>query len=135
MSILPQGDIFASGVVVSGSKTSGAHCWRYCPYSTQITNYNNDSRVTAGEKVFHSETGGQLHTWSLGPGALGWVCADNDCSYFTGIATTEVIQAGRKFQTVSGTGCQASDLPTLSGSVQHLTQGRTIISGTRYYEI
>lgn len=135
MGILPQGDLFASGMAVSGSKVTAAHFWKYCPYSTQITNYNQDSRVPGGEKVYHGETEGRMHTWSLGPGTIGWVCADNDCPYYTGDAVTEVDQHGRRFVPASGTGCQPSDLPTLSGSVEHITQGRTIVSGTRYYEI
>jgi len=134
MAILPSGGIFEPGPAVSGSKTTAAHCWKYCPYSTQITNYNEDSRVPGGEKVFHSETDGQLHSYSLG-GPMGWVCADNDCSFFTGTATTEVIQNGRRFVPTSGTTACPEDLPTLSGSVEHITSGRTIISGTRYFEI
>ncbi len=135
MVVLPQGDLFASGVAVSGSKATAAHCWRYCPYSTQTIGYNADLRVPDIEKVFHSETDGQLHTYSLG-GPIGWICADNDCSFFTGDATAEVTQHGRRFVPVSGTTCNTeSDLATLSGSVEHLTRGRTIVSGTRYYEI
>lgn len=134
MVILPTGNIFAPGTAVSGSKTTAAHCWRYCPYSTQITNYNGDSRIPIGEKVYHSETNGQLHTYSIG-GPIGWACADNDCPYYTGTATTEVIQPGRKFVPASGTTACAEDLPTLSGSVAHLDKGRTIVSGTRYLEI
>ena len=135
MGILPQGDIFASGPAISGSKVTAAHCWKYCPYSTQITGYNADTQIPTGEKTYHGETEGQMHTWSLGPGGIGWVCADNDCAYFAGTALTEVTQHGRRFITATGTGCSESDLATLSGSVQHLTQGRTIVSGTRYYEI
>jgi hypothetical protein len=131
---LPQGDLYAPGVAVSGSKTTSAKTWKYCPYSTQITNYNQDSRVPSGEKVFHSETDGRLHVYSL-RGGLGWVCADNDCSYFTGSATTEVIQQGRRFVASGTCVLTEQDLATLSGSVQHLTRGRTIVSGTRYHEI
>ncbi len=134
MAILPSGGIFIPGPAVSGSKNTAAHCWKYCPYSTQITNYNGDSRVPGGEKVFHSETDGQLHSYSLG-GPMGWVCADNDCSFFTGTATTEVTQNGRRFVPTSGTTACPEDLPTLSGSVEHITNGRTIVSGTRYFEI
>lgn len=136
MSILPSGDIFASGPVVSGSKTTAAHLWKYCPYSIQITNYNGDAKVPAPQKTYHSENQGRMHTYSLGPGGIGWVCADNGCSYYLGTATTLVIQHGRRFITTSGTtNYTEQDLATLSGSVQHLTQGRTIVSGTRYYEI
>jgi len=134
MAILPSGGIFEPGPAVSGSKNTAAHCWKYCPYSTQITNYNGDSRVPGGEKVFHSETDGQLHSYSLG-GPMGWACADNDCSFFTGAATTGVIQDGRKFVPASGTTACAEDLPTLSGSVAVVTGTRTIVSGTRYLEI
>lgn len=130
---LPQGNIFAPGPAVSGSKTTAAHLWKYCPYSTQITNYNQDARVPSGQKVHHGETSGRLHSYSLG-GGMGWVCADNDCPYYTGVATTAVQQAGRKFIAFH---CPltAEDLATLSGTVDHSTQGRTIVSGTRYYEI
>lgn len=136
MVILPQGDIFAPGTAVSGSKTRGAKTWKYCPYSTQITNYNQDSRVPEIEKTFHSETNGRLHVYSLGRGA-GWVCADNDCSYYTGSATTEVGQAGRQFIFLPSGTCPKTeeDFTTLSGVVDHSTQGRTIVSGTRYFEI
>ena len=51
--ILASGYLFADGPVVSGSKTSAAKTWKYCPYSTQITNYNQDARVPQGEKVHH----------------------------------------------------------------------------------
>jgi hypothetical protein len=134
MPILPQGDIFAPGPVVSGSKTRGTKTWRYCPYSTQITDYNQDSRVPAGQKTYHGETNGRMHVYSLG-GVIGWACADNDCSFYKGTATTEVNQAGRRFVPTSGTTACPGDLPTLSGSVEHLSIGRTIVSGTRYLEI
>lgn len=135
MPILPQGDIFAPGPVVSGSKLSGAKTWRYCPYSDQITDYNGDTTVPNGEKVYHQETNGRMHTYSLGPAGIGWVCADNGCPYYTGTATTEVTQHGRRFSPPAGQTACPTDLPTLSGSVEHLTQGRTIVSGTRYYQI
>jgi hypothetical protein len=121
---LPQGDIFAAGAAVSGSKSTAAHCWKYCPYSTQITGYNSDSRVPEIEKTYHGETEGQMHSYSIG-GPMGWVCADNDCAFYAGTATTEVTMHGRKFATASGiTVKTADDMATLSGSVQHLTQGR-----------
>lgn len=134
MAKLPQGDIFALGPAVSGSK-SGGKTFKYCPYSTQITNYNQDSRVPSGEKVFHSETDGRLHSYSIS-GIMGWTCADNDCPFFTGTASTAVSQAGRRFQPTTGTtACTEQDLATLSGSVQHLNRDRVIVSGTRYIEI
>mgnify|MGYP001593096551 CR=1 FL=1 len=120
--------------VVSGSKTNNAHSWKFCPYSTQITNYNGDSRVSGGQKTFHSETNGWMHSYSVS-GLMGWACADNGCSFFLGTATDEVDQAGRRFVPASGTTAGPLDLPTLSGSVQHLVIPRTIVSGTRYLEI
>jgi hypothetical protein len=135
MPILPSGDLFAPGPVVSGSKLTAAHCWRYCPYSTQITTYNQNAEVPGGEKIYHQETNGQMHSYSLGGGYLGWVCADNGCSYYTGTATTEVTQHGRRFVPAPGTTALNNDLPTLSGSVEALEQGRKIVSGTRYYQI
>ena len=126
-------NIFDPGPAVSGSKPYGK-TWKYCPYSTQITNYNQDSRVPALEKVYHSETEGKLYSYSIS-GVMGWVCPDNDCSFYAGTATTEVLQAGRRFVPASGTTACPTDLPTLSGSVQHLSKGRTIVSGTRYFEI
>ena len=135
MPFLIQGNIFAAGVAVSGSKVTAAHCYKYCPYSTQITAYNGDFRVPELEKTYHGETEGQMHSYSIS-GIMGWSCADNDCAFYTGTATTEVTIHGRRFQTASGTACKTEqDLATLSGSVQHLTQGRTIASGTRYMEI
>ena len=134
MPILPSGGLFVAGAAVSGSKNTAAHCWKYCPYSTQITNYNGDSRVPGGEKSFHGETDGQLHSYSLG-GPMGWFCADNDCSFFTGAAITAVVQNGRRFVPASGTTACATDLPTLSGSVIPVTGTRTIVPGTRYFEI
>ncbi len=121
---------------VSGSKDRSAHCWKYCPYSTQTIAYNQDLRVPDIEKVYHSETQGFMHSYSLGAG-LGWMCADNDCPYVDGVATTEVIQAGRqKVFLPSGT-CVSTeaDFATLSGTVLHSTVGLTIVSGTRYFEI
>lgn len=133
MPVLPQGSLFAPGPVVSGSKDRG-HKYKYCPYSTQITNYNQDSKVPGGEKTYHAETNGKMYTYSLG-GPIGWVCPDNGCSFYLGTATTTVTQHGRIF-VASGT-CPRTedDFATLSGSVAHLTQGRVIASGTRYYEI
>ena len=132
---LQSGDIFAPGQVVSGSKVRGSKTWRYCTYSTQITDYNGNSEVPNGEKVFHQETNGRMHTYSLGPGGIGWVCADNGCPFYTGSAVTEVTQHGRRFSPPAGQTACPEDLPTLSGSVEHLTRGRTIVSGTRYYAI
>jgi hypothetical protein len=131
---LPQGDIFAPGPSVAGSKTTGAKTWRYCPYSTEITGYNQDMTVPPGEKVSHTETNGMMHVYGLG-GVIGWVCADNDCPFYVGSAITTVPQAGRRF-VASGT-CPATedDLATLSGNVQHLSQGRKIVAGTRYIQI
>lgn len=129
-------DLFAPGPAVSGSKTRAAHCWKYCPYSTQITDYNQDSRVPENEKVYHSETEGQMHSYSLG-GGMGWTCADNDCPYYTGAATTEVGQAARRFITLPEGACPKTenDFATLSGTIDHSTDGRIIVSGTRYFEI
>lgn len=142
MSITPQGDIFNPygtpsfyTAAISGSKVRGAKTWRYCPYSTQITDYNQNAEVPNGEKVYHQETDGRMHTYSLGGGYLGWVCADNDCPYYTGAAITLVTQHGRRFVPASGTTACAPDLPTLSGSVEDYQQGRKIVSGTRYYQI
>jgi len=134
MVTLPQGYIFAPGPVVSGSKMTASHRWKRCPYSTQSTAYNQDSRVPSGQKVYHSETDGQLHSYSLG-GGMGWACADNGCPYYTGAATTIVPQAGRKF--VYSTSCPVTiqDFGTISGSVENLTIGRLLVSGTRYLEI
>jgi len=135
MTILPSGGIFEPGPVVSGSKVRGAKTWRYCPYSTQITDYNQNAEVPGGEKVHHHETSGRMHTYSLGGGYLGWVCADNGCPYYIGTATTEVTQHGRRFVPTPGsTACADSD-PAVSGTVEALEQGRTIVSGTRYYQI
>ncbi len=141
MVILPSGNIFAAGPAVSGSKDTAAHCWKYCPYSTQITNYNSDSRIPEIEKVFHSETDGFMHSYSLG-GPMGWACADNDCPFFTGVATTAISTSkGRRFvaiptanPTLTTSGCVGS-LPTLSGSVDVVSGTRTIVSGTRFFEI
>jgi len=121
---------------VSGSKSRAAHRWKYCPYSTQSVYYNQDSRIPLGEKTYHPETEGRMHTWSHG-GPLGWVCADNACPYFLGTASTEVQQATREFMYLpSGTYPRTeADWSTASGTVDHSTTGRTLVSGTRYYEI
>ena len=135
-------DADSPSTAVSGSKTTAAHCWKYCPYSTQITNYSGDSRIPDVEKTFHSETSGFLHSYSLG-GPMGWACADNGCSYFLTTATTALKQNGRKFvatsianPTLTASGCVGS-LPTLSGSVNVISGTRTIVSGIRqrYFEI
>jgi hypothetical protein len=121
----------------SGSKSRAAHCWKYCAYSTQGTDYNGDSRIPEGEKTYHPETEGQMHTYALGSKGIGWICADNACSYFLGTATTEVGQAARNFIYLPSGTCPAGedDFATLSGTVDHSTKGRSIVSGTRYYEI
>ncbi len=130
-------DDASPGTTVSGGKSRAGHCWKFCPYSTQSTDYNQDSRVPSGEKTYHPETEGQMHTYALGARGIGWICADNACSYFLGTAVTEVQQAGRRFVHLPAGSCPASakDFATLSGSVDHSTTGRTIISGTRYYEV
>lgn len=141
MTILHRGSVFEyddanPSSTVSGSKTTAAKTWKYCPYSTQITDYNQDSRVPGGEKVYHPETNGRMHSYSVN-GVMGWVCADNACPYFLGTATTAVPQAGRRFRVSPSTqdcGTTAA-LATLSGSVQHLSIPRVIVPGTRYYEI
>jgi hypothetical protein len=150
MPIMPQGALFLHyfsddipgpdpdyDAAVSGSKLSAAHCWIYCPYSTQITDYNQDSRVPPGDKVYHQETNGQMHSYSLGGGYMGWICADNDCTYYQGTATTYVTQHGRVFVPASGTTACATDLPTLSGSVVALEKERVVVTGTnaRYFQI
>lgn len=135
MPVLPSGGIFQSGPVVSGSKVRGTKTWRYCPYSTQITDYNQNSEVPGGEKIYHQETNGRMHTYSLGGGYLGWVCADNGCSFYTGTATTEVTQHGRRFVPASGTTCSSGIDPAPTGTVDALEQGRKIVTGTRYFQI
>lgn len=139
MVIINRGSIFeydgaAPGTTVTGSKVRAAKTWKYCPYSTQVTDYNQDSRVPGGEKTYHEETNGRMHVYSLG-GAFGWICADNGCSFFLGTATTELGQKGRKFVPASGTTACAEDLPTISGSVDHSLINRAIVPGTRYLEL
>jgi len=125
-----------SDPAVSGSKSRSSKTWKYCPYSTQITGYNEDARVPEIEKTYHSETEGGMHSYSIG-GMMGWACADNDCSFVDGTATTEVPQHGRyKTYLPSGTCPQTEDdFATLSGTVNHVTSGRKIVAGTRYFEI
>lgn len=141
MVILHEGHVFeydttSPSTTVSGSKSRSAKCWKYCPYSIQITSFNQDSRVPEVEKVYHPETEGRMHSYSVA-GVMGWVCADNACPYFLTTAVTAVAQKGRRFVPASGTTACPNDLPTLSGSVEHSTRNRTIVSGTRqrYFEI
>ncbi len=131
------GELFQGGAAISGSKSTAAHCWKYCAYSTQSTNYNQDSRIPEGEKTYHGETEGQMHSYSLGPQGMGWICADNDCSFYAGTATTEVEMAGRQSIFLPSGTCPRTedDFATLSGTVNLSTKGRTIVSGTRFYEI
>jgi hypothetical protein len=119
---------------VSGGKTSASHCWKLCPYSSQSTNQSFDVRIPEGEKVYHEETDGQMHSYSIS-GVMGWACADNGCPYFIGSAVTEVDQRGRRFVAASGTTGDASGLATLSGEALLVVKPRTIVSGTRYLEI
>ena len=119
MPILSGGNLFAPGPVVSGSKTTAAKCWKYCAYSTQSTD-RGDFRVPNGEKTYHEETDGRMHVYSIG-GPIGWVCASNDCSFYTGSAITQVTQKGM------------GSCTTLAGDP--VARGRTIVSGTRYFEI
>lgn len=142
MTILHGGSIFeyddvSPSTTASGSKSRSAHCWKFCPYSTQGIVYNGDSRVPENEKTYHPETEGQMHTGGLGGNSIGWVCADNACSFFLGTATTEVPQAGRQMVYLPSGTCPKTedDFATLSGTVNHTTLGRKIIPGTRYREI
>lgn len=143
MPILNPGTIFeyntaSPATAVSGSKNRAAHKWKYCPYSTQSTVYNQDSRVPEIEKTYHSETEGQMHSYSVA-GIMGWACADNGCPYFLGIATTAVTQHGRRFVVASGTeNCgTAESMATLSGNVESIQSPRAIVPGIRqrYFEI
>lgn len=142
MTILHRNSIFefddaSPSTTSSGSKSRAAHLWKYCPYSTQTTGYNGDTRIPGGEKTYHPETEGYMHTYALGANGTGWICADNACSFFLGTASTEVEQAGRSFNYLpSGTHpITEDDWSTTSGTVAHTTQGRVIVPGTRYYEI
>lgn len=119
---------------VSGSKARAAHYWKLCPYSTQSTTEAFDTRVPNGEKTYHSETEGGMHSYSIS-GIMGWACADNGCAYFLGSATTRVDQRGRKFVADSSVTCDEDGLATLSGTVDLVVKPRTIVSGTRYLEI
>ena len=129
-------DDASPSTTASGSKSRAAHCWKFCPYSTQITGYNQDTRVPEGEKTYHPETEGQLHSYSVG-GGMGWVCADNACSFFLATTTTGVLQTGRRFVALPEGTCPQSEsqLATLSGTVVHRLRNHTIVSGTRYTEI
>jgi len=128
------GSFPANVTVVSGSKLSASHCWKLCPYSTQATTEAFDTRVPDIEKTYHHESNGQQYSYSIS-GLMGWACADNGCSFFLGTATTEIDQQGRVFVPAAGTTCDASGLSTLTGTVRHVSRGRTIVSGTRYIEI
>lgn len=118
----------------SGGKSRASHCWKLCPYSTQSTNEAFDSRVPDGQKTYHEETEGELHSYSIS-GVMGWACADNGCSYFLGSATTRVDQRGRRFVAASGVTCDEAGLATLSGTAELVVKPRIIVSGTRYLEI
>lgn len=141
MVILNPGSIFeyntaSPSTTVSGSKLIGAHCYKFCPYSTQIIVFSGDSQIPTAQKTFHGETSGFMHSYSLG-GPMGWVCADNSCSFFLGTATSGIIQNGVSFVPTSGTTACPGDLPTLSGSVQPINIERKIVPTIRqrYFEI
>jgi hypothetical protein len=121
------------GPTASGVKARTAKTWKYCPYSTQITNYNGDTRVPEIEKVYHNETDGRMHSYSIS-GVMGWACADNDCPFFLGTATTEIQLSGRKFVPSSGT-CAQTDPKGLTGNVIVVSGTRSVVSGTRFIEI
>ena len=126
---------FPSNVtVVSGSKLRASHCWKLCPYSTQSTTEAFDTRVPNGQKTYHQETNGQQYSYSIS-GLMGWACADNGCSFFLGTAVAEVDQQGRLFVPASGTTYSAAGLASLTGTVRHISSGRTVVSATRYIEI
>jgi len=141
MTIQHRGSVFefddvSPGTTASGSKTTAAHCWKFCPYSTQSTDSRGDTRVPEGQKTYHPETNGQLHSYGLG-GGLGWTCADNACSFFLGTTTTGVEQTGRRFIALPEGSCpnSAESLATLSGEVDHRIRNHTIVPGTRYIEL
>lgn len=146
MTIQHEGSVFefddaSPESTMSGSKSRAGHCWKFCPYSVQSTAYNGDTRIPEGDKTYHPETEGQMHSYSLG-GGMGWVCADNACAFFLNtfastISGVAVPQAGRRFQALPEGSCPQTEaqLATLSGIVNHRVRNRTIISGSRYYEI
>ncbi len=125
-------EIFGTGPVVSGSKSRSAKTWKFCPYSTQITPYNGDTRVPEGEKIYHQETEGKMHSYSIS-GVMGWACADNECPFFTGAATTEVFQFGVRF-TPDVEDCESAVPLGISGIHTVISGARTIVPGSRYIE-
>jgi len=125
-------EIFGTGPVISGSKSRSAKTWKYCPYSTQITPYNGDTRVPEVEKVYHQETEGKMHSYSIS-GLMGWACADNDCPVFTGSAITEVFQFGVRF-TPTSDACAAGVVVGITGTHTVVSGARTIVPGSRYIE-
>ncbi len=125
-------EIFGTGPVVSGSKSRSAKTWKYCPYSIQTIEYNGDSRVPDGEKIYHQETEGKMHSYSIS-GVMGWACADNDCPFFTGSAITEVFQFAVRF-TPTDDACIAGVPVGISGVHTVISGARTIVPGSRYIE-
>ena len=66
--------------------TKLGHCYKICPYGEQSESHN-DFRIPLIEKTNHTNTEGKMIITSR-----GWICTDDECSFFLGTATTPIIQ-------------------------------------------
>ena len=63
------------------------YCWRKCPYSTE----DSTNRIPNNQKSTHYTTSGRMApSIRDGHDRNGWVCLDDNCSFFTGIATSGI---------------------------------------------
>jgi hypothetical protein len=101
-----------------GQKT---YCWRLCPYSLEDIH----NRLPNGERSAHTTTSGKMALDIRdGHDGIGWVCLDDACSFYTGVATSGIpIEARVLTLTVSGEyGVDIVQVPT------------EVCSGTRFWE-
>jgi hypothetical protein len=107
---------------VLNRKIWGRKLWGYriCPYATQ----DSSGRIPDAEKSNHITTSGAMALHTVDGHNQTFLCTDNNCSFYTGTATTSIILYSRVQSVVSGTSYQIDIIETPI----------TPCSGVRFYE-
>jgi hypothetical protein len=97
--------------------------WRRCPY------YTNDAsdRIPAAERADHPQTEGKMRmaTRAGYGGGVGWVCDDDNCPYYKGLATTAIDITTTRVEIDQDTG----EYTMIKDTIPQL-----LCSGTRFWE-
>lgn len=102
-----------------GQKT---YCWRYCPYSLE----DPSNRLPAPQRSLHTTTSGHMALdVRAGHDGVGWVCLDDNCTHYTGVATSGIPIQARVMNLEPTTG---------EYSVEIIPVPQGVCSGTRFWE-